>query len=175
MPPPHPHRCPFPQPVLDEAARLQLGPPKYTATPLAPSDGAAASPGGEGGLAIGLGAASEDDHQRAAVAAAAAFRAVAREASGLPPEEPPAGAMAAGGAAAGGGEPACAGLAPAGPWRPFMALLLANERLTAPDHFQDTRHLEFDLAGSGLEYEPGDTLAIFPRTPEGDVQVGAPA
>jgi sulfite reductase alpha subunit-like flavoprotein len=52
-----------------------------------------------------------------------------------------------------------------------MAPLLVNRRLTAEDHFQDTRHLEFGLGGSGLSYEPGDLLAIFPRTPEADVQV----
>jgi sulfite reductase alpha subunit-like flavoprotein len=46
-----------------------------------------------------------------------------------------------------------------------MARLLANERITAAGHFQDTRHLEFDLASSGLAYEPGGLLAVLPAQP----------
>ena len=44
-----------------------------------------------------------------------------------------------------------------------MAPLTCNQRITAPNHFQDTRHLEFDLSGSGIQYDPGDLLAIFPQ------------
>lgn len=51
-----------------------------------------------------------------------------------------------------------------------MAPLRVNRRLTADGHFQETRHLEFDVRGSGLSYEPGDALAVFPRTPEADVR-----
>ena len=50
-----------------------------------------------------------------------------------------------------------------GLWRPFMAPLTYNSRVTSPDHFQDTRHMEFDLTGSGMRYAPGDLLAIFPQ------------
>ena len=50
-----------------------------------------------------------------------------------------------------------------GPHRPYGARLLANTRVTAADHFQDVRHLEFDLGASGLTYEPGDLLAVFPQ------------
>jgi hypothetical protein len=43
-----------------------------------------------------------------------------------------------------------------GAWRPYMAPLTKNVRLTADSHFQETRHLEFDLRGSGLErWQPG--------------------
>ncbi len=49
-----------------------------------------------------------------------------------------------------------------GLWRPFMASLTCNTRITSADHFQDTRHLEFDLTGSGIHYAPGDLLTIFP-------------
>jgi sulfite reductase alpha subunit-like flavoprotein len=139
-------------PVLDAAALLQLGPPKFKVTPLGPANGAAS--GAANGSAGEDAQAREERLQAEAVAAAAAFRAVSMEACGLAPSEPAAGA-------AGG---------PHGAWRPFMAPLLVNRRLTAPDHFQDTRHLEFDLEGSELAYEPGDLLAIFPRTPEADVQ-----
>ena len=44
-----------------------------------------------------------------------------------------------------------------------MAQLTCNRRITSQDHFQDTRHLEFSLQGSGLTYQPGDLLCIFPR------------
>lgn len=53
-----------------------------------------------------------------------------------------------------------------------MAPLLVNKRVTQRDHFQDTRLLEFDLSESGLQYQPGDLLAVFPRTPAADVEVG---
>ena len=54
----------------------------------------------------------------------------------------------------------CAGI---GPWRPYMAPVLKNERVTAEDHFQDTRHIELGLGDSQLAYEPGALLAVFPQ------------
>ena len=53
--------------------------------------------------------------------------------------------------------------------QPFLARLTDNRRLTAPSHFQDVRHLAFDLAGSALQYEPGDALAIVPQQPDSAV------
>ena len=50
-----------------------------------------------------------------------------------------------------------------GLWHPFMAPLTCNRRMTSPDHFQDTRHIEFDLSGSDIHYAPGDLLTIFPK------------
>ena len=44
-----------------------------------------------------------------------------------------------------------------------MAQVLKNERVTAGDHFQDTRHIELSLGDSGLTYEPGSLLAVFPQ------------
>ena len=44
-----------------------------------------------------------------------------------------------------------------------MAQLLKNDRVTAQDHFQDTRHIEFSLGDSGLTYQPGALLAIMPH------------
>ena len=57
-----------------------------------------------------------------------------------------------------------------GLWRPYMASVLRNQRITAPDHFQDTRHIELDLGRSGIAYDPGDLLTIFPRQPSTAVQ-----
>ena len=46
---------------------------------------------------------------------------------------------------------------------PFAAELLANQRISARDSEKDVRHLELSLHGSGLEYEPGDALGVWPR------------
>ena len=46
--------------------------------------------------------------------------------------------------------------------QPFAARLLENRRLNGPGSAKDTRHLVVDLAGSGLTYEPGDSLGVFP-------------
>ena len=50
--------------------------------------------------------------------------------------------------------------------RPFAAEVLVNQRITAEDGTKDVRHVEIDLAGSGLDYEPGDALGVLPRNPE---------
>ncbi|SFN40564.1 sulfite reductase (NADPH) alpha subunit [Dokdonella immobilis] len=46
---------------------------------------------------------------------------------------------------------------------PFAAELLANQRITARDSDRDVRHVELSLEGSGLDYEPGDALGVWPR------------
>ena len=51
-----------------------------------------------------------------------------------------------------------------------MARVLANQRVTSPNHFQDTRHIELDLEHSGIAYEPGDLLNIVPRQDPAAVQ-----
>ena len=56
-----------------------------------------------------------------------------------------------------------------GAGRPYLARVLVNQRLTAPGHFQDTRHIELDLGDSGLAYEPGWLLAVRPRQPPASV------
>lgn len=47
---------------------------------------------------------------------------------------------------------------------PVLARLLANRRLTAEDHFQDVRHLEFDVSGvpGGRDYRAGDVAWLHP-------------
>ena len=47
--------------------------------------------------------------------------------------------------------------------RPFPALLLTNQKITGRDSLKDVRHLELSLEGSGLSYEPGDSLSVLPR------------
>jgi sulfite reductase (NADPH) flavoprotein alpha-component len=45
----------------------------------------------------------------------------------------------------------------------FEAPVSVNYALTAPTSSTEKRHVEVELAGSGLAYEPGDALAIMPR------------
>jgi sulfite reductase (NADPH) flavoprotein alpha-component len=45
---------------------------------------------------------------------------------------------------------------------PFPGRLLVNRRLNSPDSDKDTRHLEISLDGSGLTYEVGDSMAVYP-------------
>jgi sulfite reductase (NADPH) flavoprotein alpha-component len=45
---------------------------------------------------------------------------------------------------------------------PFPGTLRVNRRLTFEGSGKDTRHYEIDLAGSGLAYEVGDSLGVFP-------------
>ena len=49
---------------------------------------------------------------------------------------------------------------------PFAAPLLANQRITARAAARkDIRHIELSLEGSGLAYEPGDALGVWPVNP----------
>jgi sulfite reductase (NADPH) flavoprotein alpha-component len=60
------------------------------------------------------------------------------------------------------------GAAPASPWsreKPFAAEVLASQRLTGRGSHKDVRHVELSLEGSGLSYQPGDALGVWPRNP----------
>ena len=46
---------------------------------------------------------------------------------------------------------------------PFPARLLMNRRLNAEGSARDTRHFEIELTGSGLSYEVGDVLGVYPQ------------
>ena len=45
---------------------------------------------------------------------------------------------------------------------PYAAALITNKRLSGADSGKDIRHFEFDLSESGLKYEAGDALGVFP-------------
>lgn len=56
-------------------------------------------------------------------------------------------------------------VAPASPWtrqNPFLGKLVVNRRLSGPESAKDTRHFEIDLAGWGLSFEVGDSVAVYP-------------
>lgn len=54
---------------------------------------------------------------------------------------------------------------------PVPACLVANTPLTAPGAEKDTRHVVIGLAGTGLAYEPGDSLGIWPHNNPDEVEL----
>jgi sulfite reductase (NADPH) flavoprotein alpha-component len=56
-------------------------------------------------------------------------------------------------------------ISPAGSSRknPFSAILLGSRVLNATGSAKEVRHIEFSLEGSGLVYETGDALGVFPQ------------
>ena len=46
---------------------------------------------------------------------------------------------------------------------PYASRLLSCARLNKPGSEKDTRHVVFDLKGSGLCYKPGDALGVYPE------------
>ena len=48
---------------------------------------------------------------------------------------------------------------------PFEAEVLTNQKITGTKSTKDVRHIELSLEGSGLTYEPGDSLAVIADNP----------
>lgn len=46
---------------------------------------------------------------------------------------------------------------------PFMSTVLVNHNLNGPESDKETRHIALSLMGSGIEYEVGDALGLFPQ------------
>lgn len=44
---------------------------------------------------------------------------------------------------------------------PYTAELLVSQKITGRDSAKDVRHIEIDLAESGLTYQPGDALGVY--------------
>ncbi|UXI01053.1 assimilatory sulfite reductase (NADPH) flavoprotein subunit [Photobacterium sp. TY1-4] len=44
---------------------------------------------------------------------------------------------------------------------PYKATLLASQKITGRNSGKDVRHVEIDLEGSGLTYQPGDALGVW--------------
>lgn len=49
--------------------------------------------------------------------------------------------------------------------RPYAAEVLTNQRISARGALKDVRHVELSLRESGLGYEPGDALGVWPTNP----------
>ena len=49
--------------------------------------------------------------------------------------------------------------------KPFPAEVLVNQKITGGSSSKDVRHIELSLEGSGLIYEPGDSLAVIAKNP----------
>lgn len=49
--------------------------------------------------------------------------------------------------------------------KPFAATVLDNQAIVARDAGRDIRHVELSLEGSGLSYEPGDAIGVWPENP----------
>ncbi|WNC71696.1 assimilatory sulfite reductase (NADPH) flavoprotein subunit [Thalassotalea psychrophila] len=45
---------------------------------------------------------------------------------------------------------------------PFLATIVANQKITGRDSNKVVQHIEIDLEGSGITYQPGDALGIWP-------------
>lgn len=44
---------------------------------------------------------------------------------------------------------------------PYTASLLTSQKITGRDSGKDVRHIEIDLDGSGISYQPGDALGVW--------------
>lgn len=53
---------------------------------------------------------------------------------------------------------------------PFPARILENRPLSKPGSDKDTRHFVLSLAGSGIEYQAGDSLGVYPINPPKEVE-----
>lgn len=53
---------------------------------------------------------------------------------------------------------------------PFQAAVLENLNLNGRGSDRETRHLEISLEGSNLQYEPGDSLGVYPKNHPGLVE-----
>ena len=49
---------------------------------------------------------------------------------------------------------------------PYLATVLEKVKITGNDSDKEVYHIELSLEGSGLEYEPGDSVGIFTKNPD---------
>lgn len=79
-------------------------------------------------------------------------------------------AVAVGAPAAGAPVAAPAAVSPYNRKSPFGAPVLEKIQLNGRGSTRETWHLELSLQGSGLQYEPGDSLGVWPQNPPELVQ-----
>lgn len=54
--------------------------------------------------------------------------------------------------------------------QPFNAILSVRQKITSRDAEKDVEHIEIDLSGSGIQYQAGDALGIWPLNAPATVQ-----
>lgn len=54
--------------------------------------------------------------------------------------------------------------------RPFASEIIARQRITGTGSARDVRHVELDLSGSGLVYQPGDSLGVVAQNSAATVE-----
>jgi sulfite reductase (NADPH) flavoprotein alpha-component len=54
--------------------------------------------------------------------------------------------------------------------RPFQAEVLRVQKITGLESAKDVHHVELSLAGSGIRYQPGDALGVWPENSPQDVE-----
>ncbi len=121
---------PSPQPSITPETIIDIGQPRYSITYLQ-----------QGAQQAGQQQQAVDELEQAALAAAAFKR---LQAAAVDPGSWQ-GEGGSSGSSSSSSSSSSSALPAHGPHRPFMAPVLANRRLTAARHFQDTRHIELGI------------------------------
>lgn len=53
---------------------------------------------------------------------------------------------------------------------PFSAEVITTQKITADESVKNIHHIELSLEDSGINYKPGDSLAVLAKNPKADVQ-----
>jgi sulfite reductase alpha subunit-like flavoprotein len=53
----------------------------------------------------------------------------------------------------------------------FICKVKQNQRMTAPGHWQDVRHIILKSHDPKMDYEPGDVAVIWPKNPQEEVDI----
>jgi sulfite reductase alpha subunit-like flavoprotein len=57
------------------------------------------------------------------------------------------------------------------PLASFLCNVKQNQRITAPGHWQDVRHIILESKDPALDYEPGDIAVVWPQNPKEEVDI----
>ena len=145
---PLPNGLSDPEPGL----RLPLDPPRYHITFMTPSDIA---------KELRCSSSSPRDRVREMAEAASAFHALIKLSGAPSPSLSPHLTTVS---TQPNGDALIAGKSDSyGTWKPYLAPVVTNCRLTSADHFQAVQHIELDIESAGLLYRPGDILTVLPQ------------
>lgn len=57
------------------------------------------------------------------------------------------------------------------PYNSFPCTVLQNQKITAPGHWQDVRHIILTFKDLAIKYEPGDIAEVWPENPKEEVDI----